>query len=95
MKEEQGDDKAVGSDDGKFSTAATGGDVHFIPRNKRVSKFSSSTTVDTPNESHQSLLGCMRSRELATKSTSCTMMERLLLLTIELIILLLRLYPMH
>jgi hypothetical protein len=54
LTEEQGaDDDVDGSDDDKFSTAATGGGVDSLPRKKGVLQSSSSRTVDaTLNEIH-------------------------------------------
>ena len=53
LKDEQGDVNVDGSDDEKISTASTWSNVQSLPRNKDVVKFSSFTTVDTPDESHQ------------------------------------------
>ena len=47
MKGEQGDD-----DVDKFSTVAIRGDLHSLSHNKGALKSSSSTTVDTPKETH-------------------------------------------
>ena len=53
-----------------FSTAATEGDVHSLPRNKGVANFSSSTNIDTPNENHQISAGLHEKQRLGGEVAS-------------------------